>query len=1111
MTLTKRKSGFTLVELLIVIGIIAVLAAIAIPAVAGIIERTGRTRDNSNASNMSNAIEQWSLEYPLFYNDYQSGTDTDDEVGSRVRSAIKNMGYISNIEHSKLRGFAGKVVHKETFYPKGDDNELIAMRVIGILKTYLKSNNDILTPYQSDCAFWYLTDTSVIICGPFDASQAELFALAGDKGSENPSGTWINLTDYGNEATKGDAILTLGVQGMGGEISGNGTYKVGDYVKISAGASSEEFKGWYDDAGVLITTDMEHSFVIVEDLTLIARYGNGCQLILTASGQGTVSGGGQYATNSSVTVTATPTGTSAFDGWFDNGVLVSTSASYTFNINTDVNLTAKFTNIAYNVTLNSDGQGLTSGGGQYTNGTNVTVSATPSAGYKFVGWYKGSSKVSDNASYTFTMSGAVTLTAKFEAVTYHISAEIKYQKNGIDFTPDSNVSDFNSIAVIGVGEYSHGSQYTISAIVNENWAVSKITNGSTTVSTNSSYMTTATATIHYYVYLEYQKEMSELCIPTGGSYYSSNSNETYPEHTYWYAIPEVSHGDYYLLGDYRYDYNYNYRFGELGWGAQVVDSSKSKTTLSDMVDSINGNPILFADFCFQDCAITTVPHLPDTLTTMPYGFYNCDGLTNVPELPDSVYDYYYAFADCDGLTSVSISLSNSAQYLAYMFADCPNLEYLYLDGGNVHSLEALCANCTSLTTTEIYANSISDVNCYKMFSGCEQLVSINLDVFMSIIDSGGTVSAINNAFYECVNLEILPNLPNSIQSMNYAFYNCDSLHDDIYLPDSAKYLSYAFYDCDNITYAGTMNAYPTHMNFAFYGCDSLESVYFDNGVTNANSAFAECTNLNYAVLIDAVNIEKAFYNCYNLSNGYFYLNATKNMDCAFYNCHNLYTGSWDSNVAYENVYYNGHSMYDPIYINSNILTSATNAFYGVGSRVYLCDNKSYSGTSNTIPTIISTILSESSPVCYGAYVSGIKYIDSTEANCNTKINFTPKSTKTYTVRNYNSSDKTSYSCSGCHLIYSTSQDKLWDTYMYINGVSNDDSGNLYPMSYNSSTRSYYCPVCGISASTSYYRHGRYYTSKISKSLTSGTSHTISFRPYSSSYSNTYYTYLEIYN
>jgi hypothetical protein len=61
------------------------------------------------------------------------------------------------------------------------------------------------------------------------------------------------------------------------------------------------------------------------------------------SADGTVSGGGTFAEGSSVTVTAMPSGSHSFVNWTQNAKVVSTSASYTFNMpSANVTLTAHF-------------------------------------------------------------------------------------------------------------------------------------------------------------------------------------------------------------------------------------------------------------------------------------------------------------------------------------------------------------------------------------------------------------------------------------------------------------------------------------------------------------------------------------------------------------------------------------------------------------------------------------------------------------------------------------------------------------------------------------------------------------------------------------------------
>jgi lysozyme family protein len=53
----------------------------------------------------------------------------------------------------------------------------------------------------------------------------------------------------------------------------------------------------------------------------------------------------------------------------------------------------------------------------YDTGVSATVTATPKTGYKFLKWNDGTNDVSTNASYTFTTSSDITLTANFGKIT----------------------------------------------------------------------------------------------------------------------------------------------------------------------------------------------------------------------------------------------------------------------------------------------------------------------------------------------------------------------------------------------------------------------------------------------------------------------------------------------------------------------------------------------------------------------------------------------------------------------------------------------------------------------------------------------------------------------
>ena len=61
--------------------------------------------------------------------------------------------------------------------------------------------------------------------------------------------------------------------------------------------------------------------------------------------------------------------------------------------------------------------GTITGAGTYYEQITCTLNATPNRGYQFVNWTEGSNVVSTNPTYSFTVTGARTLTANFDALT----------------------------------------------------------------------------------------------------------------------------------------------------------------------------------------------------------------------------------------------------------------------------------------------------------------------------------------------------------------------------------------------------------------------------------------------------------------------------------------------------------------------------------------------------------------------------------------------------------------------------------------------------------------------------------------------------------------------
>ena len=108
-----------------------------------------------------------------------------------------------------------------------------------------------------------------------------------------------------------------------------------------------------------------------------------------------------------------------FVNWTVNGEEVSTSASFIDRTEGDKAYVANFIDkpqFAVSATSANESKGTVtvSQEGDVYEGEEVTFTATPTAGYKFVAWKSGEEVVSESASYTVTVSEPISLVATFE-------------------------------------------------------------------------------------------------------------------------------------------------------------------------------------------------------------------------------------------------------------------------------------------------------------------------------------------------------------------------------------------------------------------------------------------------------------------------------------------------------------------------------------------------------------------------------------------------------------------------------------------------------------------------------------------------------------------------
>jgi Divergent InlB B-repeat domain len=133
-----------------------------------------------------------------------------------------------------------------------------------------------------------------------------------------------------------------------GTVSGGGTFAAGSADTVTATPNNGyKFVNWTAN-GSVVSTSANYTFTPNSNVSLVANFtpvaATNYTIAVSASpsADGTVSGGGTFAAGSSDTVTATPNNGYKFVNWTVNGSVVSTSAGYTFTVNSNVTLVGNF-------------------------------------------------------------------------------------------------------------------------------------------------------------------------------------------------------------------------------------------------------------------------------------------------------------------------------------------------------------------------------------------------------------------------------------------------------------------------------------------------------------------------------------------------------------------------------------------------------------------------------------------------------------------------------------------------------------------------------------------------------------------------------------------------
>ena len=261
----------------------------------------------------------------------------------------------------------------------------------------------------------------------------------------------------------------------------SGTFNYGETCVVNATPNTGyHFVNWTEN-GAAVSSSASYSFTVTSDRNLVAHFSNQTQSYTVSvsanpTAGGTVTGGGTFSQGQSCTVNATPATGYTFTNWTENGNVVSTNASYTFNVTGNRTLVATFTAVPQNYTIsvsaNPTNGGTGTGGGTFNYGQNCTVTATAATGYTFTNWTENGNVVSTNANYTFNVTGNRTLVANFTANTYTINVSAQPTNGG---------------TATGGGTFNYGQNCTVTATAATGYTFTNWTENGNVVSTNANY------------------------------------------------------------------------------------------------------------------------------------------------------------------------------------------------------------------------------------------------------------------------------------------------------------------------------------------------------------------------------------------------------------------------------------------------------------------------------------------------------------------------------------------------------------------------------------------------------------------------------------------------
>jgi hypothetical protein len=365
-----------------------------------------------------------------------------------------------------------------------------------------------------------------------DAHAADGLNGAGTS-QDCPPGTGAGTGDDGGDAGSGDGDGTTTSYdvtyspGVGGTIDGDTSQRVRagrDATPVTAVPdASHRFTEWSDG----VTTALRQDRDVAADINVTAQFALRQYTLTYTAGPGGAVGGTSPQTvehgTDGTAVTAVANPGSTFVRWSDGST---TNPRTDTNVTADVDVTAEFTTITYDVTYAAGPGGSITGDADQTvaHGSDAaTVTAAPDTGYRFVQWSDGSTT---NPRTDAAVVADISVTAEFALITYRLQYSAG---TGGSLTGDDDQS------------VDHGSDGTaVTAVPDEGYEFLRWSDGRTT---NPRTDTNVTADASIAAVFEINEYALTYVAGTGGTLTGSASQtvEHGSDGTAVTAVPDTGH------------------------------------------------------------------------------------------------------------------------------------------------------------------------------------------------------------------------------------------------------------------------------------------------------------------------------------------------------------------------------------------------------------------------------------------------------------------------------------------------------------------------------------------------------------------------------------------